>query len=172
MVEENLPHRRSIRLHGYDYSQGGLYFVTICVKDKECLFGTVVDGDMVLNEFGNIVKKCWLAIPEHYAYVVLHGYIIMPNHIHGIIEIGEFVGANYHSPENEALFRSPSGTIGSIIRGLKIGVMKWYKEYLQVKSIWQRSYYEHIIRNDESYQKITEYIYENPGNWLTDDYYK
>lgn len=111
---------------------------------------------------------------------ILHEFIIMPNHIHGIIEIGSNVGANKYSPD-DIQFKSPSKTIGSVVRGFKIGAMKCYKEYitqanvyspLQHSSIWQRNYYEHIIRNDDSYQKITEYIYENPRNWQKDDYYK
>jgi len=167
----HLPQRHNIRLYGYDYSQEGLYFVTICTQDKMCLFGEIMDEEMALNEIGIIVKNCWLAIPEHYPHVKLHEFIIMPNHIHGIIEL---VGANKHSPD-DIKFRSPSKSIGSIIRGFKIGVMKNIKANvyspLQNKSIWQRNYYEHIIRNDESYQKITEYIYENPKYWQTDDYY-
>ena len=178
MTKHNLPQHHSIRYYGYDYSQEGLYFVTICTQGRLCLFGDIVEEEMVLNDVGRIAKECWLAIPEHFPLVELHEFVIMPNHIHGIIEL---VGANKHSPDDTILFKSPSKTIGSVIRGFKIGVMKEYKKYItranvdsplqQQSTIWQRNYYEHIIRNDESYQKITEYIFENPKYWQTDDYY-
>lgn len=93
-----IHHRRSIRLKGYDYSQAGLYFVTICVQNGMYLLGDVVDGKMILNEYGQIAEKCWLEIPEHYPDAVLHNFVIMPNHVHGIIEITG-VGANNYSPE-------------------------------------------------------------------------
>lgn len=82
-----LPKRRTVRLYGYDYSQEGLYFVTLCCQDKICRFGKVENGEMVLNRMGEIAKECWLEIPRHYQNVVLHEFVIMPNHIHGIIEI-------------------------------------------------------------------------------------
>jgi putative transposase len=83
----NIHHRRSIRLKGYDYSQEGLYFITINTKDRECLFGEIVDGKMVLNDAGKIANKCWLEIPKHFPDTVLHDHIVMPNHVHGIIEL-------------------------------------------------------------------------------------
>ncbi|MBD8388249.1 transposase [Dysgonomonas sp. BGC7] len=189
MIGVRLPQRCSIRLCGYDYSQEGLYFVTICTQDKACLFGNISDDEIVLNDVGKIAKHCWLSIPQHFSNAALHEFVIMPNHIHGIIEIVEAnkhssddVKTNKHSPDDTIRFKSPSKTIGSMIRGFKIGVMKQYKEYItraninsplqQTPSIWQRNYYEHIIRNEESYRKITEYIYENPKRWQTDDYYK
>ena len=176
-----LDQRHSVRLYGHDYSREGLYFVTICTQNRVCLFGEIFNGELILNEIGNIAKECWLAIPKHYSYIELHEFVIMPNHVHGIIEIDEHVWANYHSPENESLFKSPSGTIGAIIRGFKIGVIKQIRNSLrandnsplqQQSTIWQRNYHEHIIRNDKSYQKIAEYIYKNPKSWLTDNYYQ
>ncbi|MDR2953798.1 MAG: transposase [Prevotella sp.] len=180
--------RRSIRLNGYNYSQEGLYFVTICAKDKLCLFGSVINDEMVLNDTGKIAYDCWIEIPRHYQNVVLHEFVIMPNHIHGILEIvmPSSVGVEYFRPDSEdkhsmnnsedirvenirPLQQRPnckSGAIGAIIRGFKIGITKQIGY-----SIWQRNYYEHIIRNDESHRNITEYIYENPKNWIKDDYY-
>ena len=173
-----VPQRKTIRFQGYDYSQEGLYFVTLCCRDKVCRFGKVQIGEMVLNEMGEIAKQCWLDIPNHFPHMVLHEFIIMPNHVHGILEIVEDVGANNYSPENEIISRSPSKTIGSAVRGFKIGVTKWFNTHrakdfspLQTKSIWQRNYYEHIIRNDHSYKNISDYIKSNPSNWLQDDYY-
>lgn len=169
-------HRRSIRLVGYDYSQAGLYFVTICAKDRKCVFGRVEHSEVFLNNVGKEVKKCWLQIPEHYPNVVLHEFVIMPNHIHGIIEL---VGANYYSPDStgQIIFRanndSPlqvnngtSGTIGAIVRGFKIGTTK-----ALCSSVWQRNYHEHIIRNAEAYHKILEYIIINPLRWGDDCYH-
>ncbi|MEM2174632.1 MAG: transposase, partial [Candidatus Micrarchaeia archaeon] len=146
-------HRRSIRLKGYDYSQPGAYFITICTKDRKCLFGNVIDGKMILNDAGHIAQKCWLEIPDHYPNVILDEFIIMPNHIHGIIIIN--VGANNNSPRQinnnsprqandnspqPSLFRSPSGTIGSIVRGFKIGVTKWFRQNTNIYDVWQRNY--------------------------------
>ena len=202
-----IHHRRSIRLKGYDYSQEGMYFITICVQDRECLFGEIVVGAnddsslnyrandnspqlqiMILNDAGKIAEQCWLSIPEHFPNTILHEYVVMPNHIHGIIEITGIVGANHHSPVNETdttdivgakdfsplpiaqpttQFRSPSRTIGSIIRGFKIGVTKWFDQ-----SIWQRDYYEHIIRSTEEYERIAHYIINNPLKWREDKFFK
>ncbi len=202
-----IHHRRSIRLKGYDYSQAGLYFVTICCQDRECLFGKIVGAEnflpeMVLNDAGKIANECWLKIPEHFPNAVLHEYIIMPNHVHGIIELTETVGANQHSPEtntpetnnnavmanqyspetngakpetngakNVSPLRSPSKTIGSIVRGYKIGVTKWFRTNADIKNVWQRNYYEHIIRDEQSYQRIAEYIVNNPEKWQADKFY-
>ena len=120
-------HRRSIRLCGYDYAQEGLYFVTVCCRDKACLFGEIVDGEMILNPAGRMVEKCWLDIPKHFPHVVLHDYIIMPNHVHGIIELTDVVAGatnvrakNFSPLPRQSQFRSPSKTIGSIVRGFKI----------------------------------------------------
>lgn len=94
----NTKNRRSIRLQGYDYSQAGAHYVTICTQERLCLFGNVINGVMVLNEIGQHVETCWLEIPTHFPNTVLHEYIIMPNHIHGIVEI---VGANDYLPTEE-----------------------------------------------------------------------
>ena len=181
----NIHRRRSIRLKGYDYSQAGLYFVTICVQDRQCLFGKITDSEMVLNDFGKIASQCWIEIPQHFPHAVLHEYIIMPNHVHGIIELETHVGAKNFSPEqipqitpeNGAKDFSPlpitnnkpfgtSRTIGSIVRGFKIGVTKQLGY-----SVWQRNYYEIIIRNEQSYQRIVNYIINNPVNWGKDDFF-
>ena len=179
-----LHHRRSIRLKGYDYSQSGVYFVTICVQDHVCMFGEVENGTMILNDVGKMAMRCWMDIPQHFPNVVLHEYVVMPNHIHGIIQItndggnaGENVGAKNFSPLPPTL-PSPSPpspsprfvptgtsrTIGSIVRGFKIGVTKQLGY-----SVWQRDYWERIIRDDDAYQNITRYIINNPVNWRNDD---
>lgn len=182
-----IHHRRSIRLKDYDYAQEGFYFITICCQDRAQLFGEIVDGELILNECGEIANNCWLEIPNHFPNVGLHDYIIMPNHVHGIIEITfklniptvgandiPTVGANDYSPlrsENRLLPRSPSKTIGSIVRGFKIGVTKWMRQNTYIHNVWQRNYFDHIIRDEQSYQRIANYIRNNPKNWNEDRFY-
>ena len=178
-------HRRSIRLQGYDYSQRGAYFITLCTKNREHLFGEILNGEIQLNEFGKITQQCWLEIPNHFPHVQLDKYIIMPNHIHGIIVL---VGAKNFSPlpiptpppiptpqQNITPFRSPSKTIGSIIRGFKIGVTKGFKILnpynTDIYVVWQRNFYEHIIRNEVELNRIRQYIIDNPKKWKTDENY-
>ncbi len=187
-------HRRSIRLKGYDYSQPGAYFITICTKNRKCLFGNIINGKMILNDAGHIAQNCWLEIPNHYPNVILDEFIIMPNHIHGIIIINAGandnspinVGANNNSPRQAnnnsprqinnnspqpSSFRSPSGTIGSIVRGFKIGVTKWFRQNTDIYDVWQRNYYEHIIRNEQELDRIRKYIINNPLKWELDKNY-
>jgi len=186
----NIGHRRSIRLKGYDYSQAGLYFITICCYDRVCLFGEIVGAEnnesskMALNDAGKIANQCWMEIPKHFPNSVLHKHIIMPNHVHGIIELkSEPVGAenfppnknganDYNRANDYSPLRSPSKTIGSIVRGFKIGVTKWFRNNTYYKTIWQRNYHEHIIRNEKSYKTISEYIINNPAKWQYDKFYK
>lgn len=179
MYDPNKHNRRSIRLKGYDYSRAGRYFVTLNCQDRAHLFGTVEDGAMQLNEAGQVARDCWLAIPDHFPDVVLHEFVIMPDHVHGILEIvGADVGANDDSPppppppsspkdgdEKAVPFRSPSKTIGSIIRGFKIGVTKWMRANTDVHKVWQRNYHDHIIRDERAFQNISAYIRDNPKNW-------
>ena len=167
-----IHHRRSIRLKGYDYSQGGLYFITLCTYHHETLFGYIKDGEMFFTDGGRIAEQCLLTIPDHFPFTELMQYVVMPNHVHFIIQITEqdTSRANNHSPLQQK-FAGTSKTIGSIVRGYKIGVTKWYRTHTQIIHVWQRNYYEHIIRNEKSYNKVLEYIYLNPFNWRKDQYY-
>jgi hypothetical protein len=196
----NLHKRQSTRLKGYDYSKEGNYFLTICCQDKECLFGDVVNGKMILNNIGEVVNECWLKIPNHFPKVKLKEYVIMPNHIHGIIELindEKSVSNNTAvenlrvinlKAENEQLLNSipiknsiiqnnfqkcTPRSIGSIIKGFKIGVTKWIRdknnfEPILIESVWQRNYHEHIIRDNREYEKIVKYIINNPSKWEID----
>lgn len=172
----NTRHRHSIRLQYFDYSQSGAYFVTICTHERTCLFGDVVDGDMRLSDAGKIVEQCWLAIPIHFPRVDLDAFAVMPNHVHGIIVLtNRIVGAKnfsplhqYDSTTGKLPSRSPSETIGSIVRGFKIGVTKWFRKNTVTDTVWQRNYYEHIIRSEESLQRIRRYVHENPLRWTFD----
>jgi len=149
-------------LKGYNYSQAGAYFITICVQGKQCLLGKVVDGKMRLNEIGSMVEKCWLGISSHYPNVSLDVFTIMPNHMHGIIVI-DSVGANNYLP-----LHGTSKTIGAMVRGFKIGVTKWIRQNTLIKPFWQRNYYEHIIRDARELKTIREYIQNNPLKWELD----
>jgi REP element-mobilizing transposase RayT len=176
--------RRSIRLKNYDYSKSGAYFITICTKNRQCLFGEIVNGEMILNDGGKIVEKCWIDIPEHFPNAILDEFIIMPNHIHGIIILNELdfdnvganmvldAGANNYSPPQNDRPHGTTRTIGSIIRGFKIGVTKWFRQNSNIKTVWQRNYYDHIIRNEIELIKIRKYIINNPKNWLIDNHFR
>lgn len=159
-------------MRGHDYAGGGKYFVTICVnkraKDFSPLLGTVVAGRMVLNDTGRIAAQCWHDIPRHFPQVVLDQWVIMPDHVHGIIilrddEIPE--GAKDFSPlpasPTASRPRGTSRTIGSIVRGFKIGVTKSLGGY----SAWQRGYYDIIIRDEHALSNIRRYIRHNPANY-------
>lgn len=165
-----IHHRRSIRLKGYDYAQAGLYFITICTKNRQCIFGNILNLQMILNAAGKIADECWQAIPKHFPNAILHEFVVMPNHVHGIIELTNLVGAKDVSPR-QAQFKSPSKTIGSVVRGYKIGVIKWCRNNTNIFDVWQRDYYEHIIRDEMAYQRIARYIINNPANWKDDKFY-
>jgi putative transposase len=219
----NIKHRHSIRLKGYDYSKEGLYFLTICLQDRKCLFGQVIDGKMNLNNAGKFSDDCWLEIPKHFPNAVLHEHVIMPNHVHGIIELIKSgcpneslssvgvenfqplrspneslssVGVQNFEPQRNEYQKIIPHSIGSIVRGFKTGFTKWYRnnsvgvqnfEPLQSPNesllligfrnfgpqqpIWQRNYYEHIIRNEHAYQRIADYIINNPENWKKDKFF-
>lgn len=163
----DIHHRRSIRLKHYDYSKAGFYFITICCKNKECLFGQIVNQQMLLNNLGHYVKKCWEQIPEFFPQARVDEFIIMPNHLHGIIEITEYNRGKCNLP----LQKGTSQTIGSIVRGFKSGVTSWARKNTTIFDVWQRNYYEHIIRDEKSHLKIYEYIQNNPILWELDQLY-
>ncbi len=164
--------RRSIRLKGYDYSQVGAYFVTICVQHRKHLFGNVVDGKMVLNEWGQVVSDEWIKTPTLRPNVELDSWVVMPNHFHGIILITDVLHA--HAEEGlitePASFQSPSQTIGAIVRGFKSAVTKQINIMRKTPAVplWQRNYYEHIIRDEDALNRIRQYIINNPAKWHQD----
>ena len=168
-------YRRSIRLHNYDYS-AGTYFVTICSKDRECLLGDIIDHKMELNEYGRIVERYWINITNHYPYVYLDEYIIMPNHLHGILiiknDLDNRVGVQNFEPlqriKNNKFQHIIPKSLGSIIRGFKIGVTKWFRKNTEIYIFWQRNYYEHIVYNEEELGRIRRYISNNPYKWTED----
>ena len=167
----DIHHRRSIRLLGYDYSQEGAYFITVCTHNRECLFGEIVDGNVVLNDAGRNAQQCWQEIPSHFPQVVLDEFVIMPNHVHGIVLITDSVGAKIFSPLQPTSSRphGTSKTIGSMVRGFKIGVTKWMRQHTPTLEVWQRNYYEHVIRDESELNRVREYIANNPVYWLSDE---
>lgn len=185
----NVHHRRSIRLKGYDYAKAGLYFITICCEKRKHRFGIVKNGQMILNEYGKIAYHEWMKTSEIRKNVELGEFVIMPNHLHGIIRL---LGSELHSPKiNNNLYspdkigvcdknkmdvcdtslRSPSQTVGAIVRGYKSSVTKKMGLLNFDGKLWQRNYYEHIIRNENSHKNISEYILNNPTKWTEDKFY-
>jgi len=175
-VPENEPKnkRRSIRLPEHDYSKQGLYFLTICVKDHLCLLGKIENGDCVLSQVGRIVKKNWMDIPNAFPRVILDDYVIMPNHIHGIIILaGHGRGLINQTPTGNddkwILMKNPKQTLGKIVRHFKARSAKQAHDAGGAIFKWQRNYWEHIIRNEKSYYKIKEYMHQNPLYWSQDE---
>ena len=168
-----MNNRQSIRLKGYDYSQPGQYFITICTQNRVHRFGEISGGVMRLNDVGRIVADCWNEIPVHFPNVILDSFVVMPNHIHGIIRIvdmGECRGKKFFAPTDNAHPNGTSRTVGSIVRGLKIGITKRFHEIPgnENAKLWQRNYWEHIIRDEQSLHTIRQYIRNNPAKWQND----
>jgi putative transposase len=161
--DSDLPHRRSIRLPGYDYAQAGAYFVTILAYRKYRLFGDVNFGIVKLTPLGNIADDCWLEIPQHFPNVEPATHIVMPNHIHGIVVIR---GTQQRSgvARTERYGKPVAGSLSTIVRSYKSAVSKRARELLKRPAllIWQRGYFEHIIRDENDFLKTCKYIRENP----------
>jgi putative transposase len=165
-------HRRSIRLNGFDYTQPGAYFVTICTHLHACVLGEVVNEVMQLSRFGQIAFDFWEAVTAHFSSVEIDAFVIMPNHIHAIIVL--------HDPAVGAVSPRPTGSPNPGFPGL--GQIVGFYKYQTTKQInvlrgnagtsfWQRNYYEHIIRNESEWGKIRDYILTNPFRWEKDDLY-
>ncbi len=183
--DPNKHHRKSIRLQGYDYSQAGAYFVTIVTYQRDCLFGKIENEEMILNDFGKIADECWRAIPEHFPAVELGAYVVMPNHVHGVIVIRDDESAShlgmtddvgrgaamlrpYANATNNHKINVKPGSLGAIIRSYKSTVSYRINKEYNATGIWQRNYYEHIIRNEREMDNIWRYIEANPAQWDDD----
>ena len=173
-----MKQRKTIRLSGYDYSTDNLYFITSCVQNRICCFGEIHNATdpvlgtgrdpspgqiMILNNYGEIAEKQWYWLSEQYPYVILHAFVVMPNHIHGIIEI------NRRDPSLPRQIKIKS--LSELMGAYKTTVSKQihlagYKEFT-----WQRSFYDCIIRNEKSFKTISEYINANPLKWKEDNLY-
>jgi REP element-mobilizing transposase RayT len=178
--------RKSIRLKGFDYSEAGLYFLTLVTKDRQHYFGGIIDGEMYLNLYGQIAAEEWKKTLDLRPNISLEAFIIMPNHMHAIVQIDYQVTPLV---KEAPAFRSPSQTIGALVRGYKGATTKRIKNIARnygesginipsnttidlKQSIWQRNYYDIIIRNERMYQNITNYILNNPQKWEEDKHYR
>jgi putative transposase len=179
-------HRHSIRLKEYDYTQPGAYFITICAYQRMHIFGEVVNGEMVLNETGKIARAEWFKTAELRPYVKLHEdeFMVMPNHAHGIIWIVDKAGVPCRHipdwagqragqrpvPTTESFGKPVRGSIPTIVRAYKSAVTYVVNNTQNMRGavLWQKNYYEHIIRNDRELNNIGWYIVNNPYNWLLD----
>ena len=181
VMNDSQQNRRSLRLREYDYRATGAYFVTVCTKDRVSLFGEIDHGNMVRNEFGDIVVVCWSDLPHHFPSIQLDCFIVMPNHIHGLIEITDErakidVGAQHAAPVRSApLHYSPRNvqpkSLAAIMRSFKSASAR----RINISSgtpgaaLWQRNYYEHVVRDDAELERIREYIVNNPARWAEDE---
>ncbi len=189
-----MHNRKTIRLKEYDYSQNGAYYVTMCTQNERCMFGTIKNGKIVLNDAGRAVENNWQELPQRFLNIKLDEFIVMPNHLHGIIHIvgGNVihgVGAGFPRPDIGILSRNaPENNPALIIdegrgnRAPTLGQILAYYKYGTAKQInairntagarfWQRNYYEHIIRDEKDLDRIREYITNNPAQWEEDEYY-
>ncbi|GGH18852.1 transposase [Pedobacter zeae] len=172
-----IHNRRSIRLKGYDYSKAGAYFITICCEDRLHRFGKIVDDKMILNESGKIAYNEWISLSDRFSNFELDVFQIMPNHMHGIIILSD-VGATLavaKEEDNRATARV-APTIANIIGAYKSIVsnacLQLFKSHNKIMGkLWQRNYYEHIIRNQRAYQNISNYIINNPSKWDKDKFH-
>jgi len=174
--DPDIHHRRSIRLKGYDYAQAALYFITICTANKLCIFGEIHNDEMILNEVGKMVDQQWIELIHRFDNIKLHEYIVMPNHFHGIVEFLEtpLVGDQNVNQSSEII-----PTVGDVVGAFKSLTTNDYIRNVKQnnwkhfdKKLWQRNFFEHIIRNEKSYCQISEYIQTNQFKWQDDKYFK
>jgi REP element-mobilizing transposase RayT len=170
----NLRHRRSIRLQGYNYGQNNAYFVTCCTYNRDCLFGEIVNDEIVLNPYGEIVQDEWLQTAKLRPEIELDAFVVMPNHFHGIVVIvGDPVGARRAVPlqnRTESFGKPISGSLPTIMRSFKSAVTRRINLLRNTPKtpIWQRNYFEHILRYETELNRIRLYISANPAQWALD----
>jgi putative transposase len=153
--DTKLHRRRSLRLQGYDYSQAGAYFITACTQHRMTLFGEVIDGEVRLNQAGIIVEDAWDNLPSHYPDLDLDAFIVMPNHVHGIIILTDAPASRCGIPE--------------IMRGFRTFSARSINKRRNTRgAVWQRGYYEHVVRNETALNRIRGYIVNNPARWADD----
>jgi len=163
--------RQSIRLPGYDYSRVGAYYITICARDRQCLFGEVVDRHMQLNQAGRIICSVWDDLPRFYDGIELDAFVVMPNHVHGIVVIHQPVGAIHESPSHAVtVVQRRRMLLSKIVGRLKMVSAKQINALRgsSGQPLWQRNYYEHVIRDDGSLNRVRQYISDNPAQWEFD----
>lgn len=176
---DNVPIRKPVRLSGYNYSEDGVYFVTICTQNRQELLGSIKNGRMILNEIGEMINDYWIKLPTKYENVIIDEYMIMPDHFHGLIAINwDFVGAHprVRPNSNESNISGPTHgsapTLGNIIQWFKTMTTNEYMNHVYQndwprfnKKFWQRGYYDHVIRDEEDLHRTRYYIKQNPAKW-------
>jgi putative transposase len=164
--------RKNIRLKGYDYSQPGEYFVSICARGREHMLGEIADGNMIMNAMGKTAKDCWNELPLHFPNIEIDEFVVMPNHVHGIIRILENprrdVRLNIPTETYHSRISPGAGSLAVIVRTYKAAVTTICRKHGIDGFRWQSGFYEHIIRDDRSLSKIREYIANNPQQWILD----
>jgi putative transposase len=177
------PRRRFLRLKGYDYSQASAYFVTICVQDRICLFGEVAEGAMRLNDAGEMVVSLWKSLPAWFPGVELDAFVVMPNHVHGIVVLADDETATRAAPTNDVsdvgaplVGARSAPNLGTIVGAFKSTATVSYVHGVKEKGwpafrrrLWQRNYYEHVIRDEAALDRLRRYVDENPLRWAFDD---
>jgi REP element-mobilizing transposase RayT len=160
------PRRRSLRLRGYDYSSSGAYFVTVCIHDRKCILDDVIEGAFQPSSAGEIVKACWYELAYHYAGLALDALTIMPNHVHGVLVFLDPVGAGLKPAPTTTRRR----TLSEVVRAFKTFSGRRINELRASPGlpVWQRGYYEHIVRTEKGLREIRRYILDNPKNWSRD----
>jgi len=166
--------RRSIRIPQYDYSQAGAYFVTFCIANRRCILGEIKDGEIRLSKIGNFVSEQWSGLSEQYPHAVVDEFVVMPNHFHGIIHLTDVdsksVGAGFQPAQT---LRNPTRRHGlpEIIRGFKTDTGRNINRINGTpgQPVWQRNYYEHVVRAEHDLDSIRKYILENPLKWEEDE---
>jgi REP element-mobilizing transposase RayT len=172
--------RRSVRIKGYDYSSPGAYFVTLCVNRRKCTLGRIAVNEIRLSSIGRNVKQYWEGIPDHFPQVLLDEFIVMPNHMHGIIIITDTPcrGTACRAPTTDKFGKPTRGSLSTIIRSFKSTVTKHVNKQKSKgmarrshaeNSFWQRNYYEHVVRGENDLNRIRQYILNNPFCWKDDE---
>ena len=148
-----LPRRRSVRLPEYDYSRAGLYFVTVCTDQRVCVLGKIEDDQVHLSEAGRIAEELWMGLPDRFPAVALDAHVVMPNHVHGLIQL---TGTDRHRG---------GMPLGEVVRTFKAATTRQIRTTLDPSFAWQRSYYEHVVRNHAEIEHLRVYIAGNPARW-------
>ncbi len=164
-------HRRSIRLRAFDYRGAGSYFVTVCAFNRQGLFGDIVDGAIVPNVFGNIVEEEWHRCAALRPYVILDAFVVMPNHVHGIVCLnGSEKGKARLVPTTGRFGQPAADSLGAIVGAFKSASTKRINQLRGTAGalLWQKNYFEHVIRNDQELARVREYIVANPARWPED----
>ena len=168
--------RRSVRLPAHDYTSPGAYFLTICTAHRVCLFGSVRNQDVVLSKLGVLAGVLWRQAPSHVEGIDLDAFVVMPNHLHAIVVIpGDGRGTACRAPTEarpETFSHPRKGSLATLVRSYKSAVTKEAGRILGIREVWQRGFYEHVVRGRIQLLRVRDYIENNPISWATDDYFR